>query len=133
MPLMNVLYQTIATRILLALFTEIIRLIQENPRTGFKKMKENVLWKSITHKYRALLTQFAQAAREGWDDDQLRARFFEPIANEMLLHLRMCIVQGKMKQPQLQVLYDKYRTRPGLRDLTEVDFYLFVAYTACQP
>ena len=130
---MNVLYREIAAQIHRPLFKKAITLIRDNPKKGILELKAEMRWKSLSQKDRAFWTGFFQAIKEGWDDFNLYTTWFDKYVNSSLDLIRKTIRGGHAKQALLQNMYDTYRTHQDLRDLSERDFYLFFAYTACTP
>lgn len=128
---MNVLYQKIVSEIHEALFETAIETLKKDRKTGLKQLKQHLNWKLLSPAYQAFVSTLSQAVNEGWSDEDLHGRYFEEYTNQALSFLRFLIQSGKFKQDALSTYFDMLRANPRLRSLTEMDFYRFVAYTAC--
>jgi hypothetical protein len=130
---MNALYKAIAAQIHTALFRKAIATVRNDPKKGIRELKADMRWKTFSQKDREFWTGFFQAIKEGWEDFDLHTTWFDRYVNHSLNLLRKTVRDGHAKQDLLHNLYDSYRSHQELRDLSERDFYLFFAYTACTP
>lgn len=130
---MSALYKAIAEEILWSFLKDIIDAIKSDSKFSLTKFRKTKTYKSQGSEQREFFFNFINSVKEGLPEREIKSKFLKRYVEMVTNSIRESAQKGVINQRNLSKAFDQYRSYPALRDLSERDFYLFMAYSIVQP
>lgn len=128
---MNALYQSISRRIAWGFIKNFIDGIEKDPKFSLKTLKHPL--SQNDSQARDFIFKLTHAIREGIPEQEIKNTFTDEYVKIITRSLYVANKDGILSRNNLRDAFDQYRSISYLKDLTERDFFLFLAYTFCNP
>ena len=124
---MNALYQSIARKIAWAFIKHLIDALKKDKKFSLKTLAHPLA--KNDKRARTWLFAITNAIREGLNEQEIKEKFLDEYVEIITNALYTLNQRGGVTQGKLREAFDQYRSIPTLRNLSERDFFLFLAYS----
>jgi hypothetical protein len=128
---MNALYFTISRRIALGGLKKLFSIAQSYELVNLSVIKKDPRWSDLTPEYHRVIFHVVRDAREGCSFQDIRQKHLETFAKNNSINIYNSARKEKLSPEGLHQLFNYYRSLPGLRRLSDYDFYYFITHVLC--